>query len=154
MIAFAIRATKSRATGYSPYNVLYGRDLVFPGCFKSLRSDLFEEASPEQVTYILDTLIKELNTIHEEASLRLHKMDTEIRKTVEARTVMGITNLQLGDPIYVRKADRTTHTELEVDGINYFVKYGSQTREYIVYFNPRSKRFSYANISNVKLATL
>ena len=55
------------------------------------------------MTYIIDALIKELTTIHEEASLRLHKMDIEIRKTVEARTVMGMINLHLGDPIYVRK---------------------------------------------------
>ena len=78
-------------------------------------------------------------------------MNEEIKNTVESREFKASTNLQFGQAIFVRNKDHTTKQELEVEGPNYFIRYLGDRKDTIIYYQPRTRRYLVANISNVKL---
>ena len=65
MIAFAIRVSKHRAIGFSPFEVMYGRQALFPGQFEPLKEHSFMEVCPERICHIVDELIKVTLAIRE-----------------------------------------------------------------------------------------
>ena len=83
----------------------------------------------------MDKLVEFKEQNHKEIVKNLQKMDKEIIETVEKREIRKITNLEYGQPIFVR-TQNSTKLNFEVSGVFYFMKYLSEKKDAILYYNP------------------